>query len=101
MPTVTVLSNYKMNIFKISPIIRITLLSLYIGLTVPLPFLADFTNAPVPSWMLWIGIALGAIAIYAALSEQVILDDEQIKVAYPSWVPGFFPQGLVFILARN
>jgi uncharacterized membrane protein len=82
-----------MNIFKISPIIRITLLSLYIGLTVPLPFLADFTDAPVPSWLLWIGIALGAIAVYAALCERVILDDKQIQVAYPQWVPKFFRQG--------
>ncbi len=82
-----------MNIFKISPIIRITLICLYIGLTVPLPFLADFTNAPVPSWLLWTGIALGAIALFAALSERVILDDEKIQVAYPKWVPGFFRKG--------
>ncbi|MFM2314695.1 MAG: hypothetical protein RLZZ04_3971 [Cyanobacteriota bacterium] len=82
-----------MNIFRISPLIRITLLSLYIGLTVPLPFLADFTAAPVPSWLLWIAIALGAIAVYGALSEKVILDDEQIQVAYPNWVPRFFRSG--------
>ena len=82
-----------MNIFKISPIIRITLICLYIGLTVPLPFLADFTNAPVPSWLLWTGIALGAIALFAALSERVILDDEKIQVAYPKWVAGFFRKG--------
>ena len=82
-----------MNIFKISPIIRITLLCLYIGLTVPLPFLANFTNAPVPSWMLWMGITIGAIAVYAALSERVILDDEKIQVAYPAWVPSFFRKG--------
>ncbi|MGL4880557.1 MAG: hypothetical protein ACRC8K_05770, partial [Waterburya sp.] len=71
-----------MNIFKISPIIRITLLCLYIALTVPLPFLADFTHAPVPSYILWIGILIGAIAVYAALSERVILDDQKIQVAY-------------------
>ncbi len=82
-----------MNIFKISPIIRITLFCLYIALTVPLPFLADFTDAPVPSWLLWTGIALGAIAIYAALSERVVLDDVQIQVTYPNWVPQFFRKG--------
>ena len=59
----------------------------------PLPFLADFTDAPVPSWLLWIVIALGAIAIYAALSERVVLDDEQIQVTYPNWVPKFFRKG--------
>ena len=82
-----------MNVFKISPIIRITLSSLYLGLTVPLPFLADFTEAPVPSWLLWSGIILGAIALQAALSERVILDAEKIQVAYPNWVPAFFGKG--------
>ena len=82
-----------MNIFKISPIIRITLLCLYIALTLPLPFLAEFTNAPVPSSVLWIGITLGAIAVYAALSERVILDDDKIQVTYPNWVPRFFRKG--------
>lgn len=82
-----------MSIFKISPIIRITLICLYVALTVPLPFLADFTKAPVPSWLLWIGIAIGAIALYAALSERVILDDDRIQVAYPAWVPSFFRKG--------
>ncbi len=82
-----------MNIFRISPIIRITLFCLYIALTVPLPFLAEFSDAPVPSWLLWIGIALGAITLYGALSERVILDDEKIQVAYPNWVPKFFRKG--------
>ena len=82
-----------MNIFKISPIIRITLSCLYIALTVPLPFLADFADAPVPSWLLWLGIILGAIALLAALSERVVLDDDKIQVTYPSWIPGFFRKG--------
>ena len=82
-----------MYIFKISPIIRITLYCLYIALTVPLPFLANFTNSPIPASVLWVGIVMGAIAVYAALSERVILDDEQIKVAYPNWVPSFFRKG--------
>lgn len=81
------------NIFRISPIISITLFCLYIALTVPLPFLAEATDAPVPSWLLWIGITLGAIALYAVLSERVILDDEKIQVAYPGWVPQFFRKG--------
>ncbi|GAB4545668.1 MAG: hypothetical protein Tsb0014_39940 [Pleurocapsa sp.] len=82
-----------MNIFRISPLIRFTLFSLYIALTVPLPFLAGVTNAPVPPWVLWLGIILGAIALYAALSERVVLDDEKIQVTYPRWVPLFFRKG--------
>ena len=82
-----------MNIFRISPIIRIPLLCLYVALTVPLPFLAEVTDAPVPPLVLWIGITIGAIALYAVLSERVILDEEKIQVTYPRWVPRFFRQG--------
>jgi len=80
-------------IFRISPLIRITLSSLYIALTVPLPFLAKVTAAPIPPLVLWVGIGIGFVALYGALSERVIIDDEKIQVAYPAWVPGFFRQG--------
>ncbi len=79
----------KRNSFNISPIIRITLLCLYVGLTVPLPFLAAATSAPIPANLLWIGIIIGAIAVFAALSQKVILDDTKIQVTYPSWIPNF------------
>ncbi len=81
------------SVFHISPLIRITLLGLYIALTVPLPFLAQVSSAPVPPVLLWVGIGLGAIALYGALSERVIVDEEKIQVAYPSWVPRFFRKG--------
>lgn len=81
--------------FRISPIIRITLLSLYVALTVPLPFLSQVTAAPVPPALLWVGIGIGAIALYAALCERVIVDEQQIQVTYPSWVPKFFRLGWV------
>ncbi|MGG6263864.1 hypothetical protein ACQ4M3_11115 [Leptolyngbya sp. AN03gr2] len=73
--------------FRISPLIRITLLSLYIALTTPLPFLAEATDAPVPSRWLWVGIAIGFVILFGALSERVIVNDEGIQVAYPAWVP--------------
>ncbi|MDP8962582.1 MAG: hypothetical protein M3O33_01085, partial [Cyanobacteriota bacterium] len=47
-------------IFRISPLIRLTLLSLYVALTIPLPFLAQVSSAPVPPMLLWVGIGLGA-----------------------------------------
>jgi hypothetical protein len=59
----------------------------------PLPFLAQASEAPVPPLLLWVGIILGAIALYGALSEKVIVDEEQIQVAYPRWVPPFFRKG--------
>lgn len=81
------------SIFRLSPLIRITLLSLYVALTVPLPFLSESTSAPVPPVLLWVGISIGLVALYAALSERVILDDNSIQVTYPSWVPRFFRKG--------
>jgi len=79
--------------FRISSLIRITLLLLYFALTVPLPFLAEFTHSSISPNLLWGGLSLGAIALYAALSERVILDEEQIQVSYPQWVPKLFRSG--------
>jgi hypothetical protein len=77
-------------IFRLSPLIRITLISLYGALTFPLPFLAEMTDAPIPAYILWIGLALGLFILLGALSEKVILTDEGISVTYPQWVPQFF-----------
>lgn len=84
---------YQPSIFKISPLIRITLLSFYIALTLPLPFLSKVTNAPVSPGVLALGVVLGAIALYAPLTERVILDEEKIQVSYPFWVPKIFRKG--------
>ena len=87
-------SNKTSNVsFRISPLIRITLIALYFALTIPLPFLAQITAAPVPPLLLWLGIGLGAVALSGALSERVVLDNEKIQVIYPRWVPQFFRQG--------
>jgi hypothetical protein len=86
-------ANTSASIFRLSLLIRITLLSLYIALTVPLPFLAQVTAAPVPPVLLWVGISIGLVALYAILTERVILDDQGIQVTYPTWVPRFFRKG--------
>ena len=75
--------------FYISPLIRITLSLLYISLTIPLPFLATFTHAEVPAWLLWVGIGLGFVALQGGLSQRVVVDDLSIQVNYPIWVPSF------------
>jgi hypothetical protein len=80
-------------VFRISPIVKITLISLYIALTIPLPFLAEFTNAPVPLGILWVGMAIGFIVILAILSELVILDDEKISVTYSFPIARFWLKG--------
>jgi hypothetical protein len=81
------------SIFRLSPLIRITLLGLYVALTTPLPFLSQVTAAPVPPVLLWVGIIIGFIGLYAALSERVIVDDQGIQLTYPQWVPRFFRKG--------
>ncbi len=80
-------------LFRLSPLIKITLLSLYLSLTIPLPFLAIFTKTPISPQLLWIGIALGLVILIAVLSERVIVDDEKIAVGYPRWVPSQFRKG--------
>ena len=73
--------------FNLSPLIRITLLSLYFALTLPLPYLADATHAEVPGSALWAAIVLGSIGLYGALDERVLVDEVGIQVTYPAWFP--------------
>ncbi|MEG4518613.1 MULTISPECIES: hypothetical protein [unclassified Microcoleus] len=80
-------------IFRLSPLIRITLLSLYTALTIPLPFLSEVTKAPVPPAALWAAIFVGAVGLYGVLSERVILSEEGIEVTYPNWFPRWFRKG--------
>jgi hypothetical protein len=74
-------------IFYISPLIRITLSLLYIALMMPLPFLATYTHAEVPAWLLWVGIGLGFTALQGGLSQRVVVTGRSIGVNYPGWVP--------------
>ncbi|MCT7949955.1 hypothetical protein NG798_09170 [Ancylothrix sp. C2] len=76
-----------LGVFRISPLIRLTLLSLYIALTLPLPFLAEMADAPLSPAFLWVGLAIGLGLLYGALSERVIVDDTGISVRYPAWFP--------------
>ena len=59
----------------------------------PNPFLRDVTSNSVPSFVLWIGIVISLIALTGVLSEQVVVNEDTIKVTYPSWVPSFFCKG--------
>mgnify|MGYP000465124784 FL=1 len=81
--------------FKLSPLIRVTLLALYVALTAPLPLLPQTDGVAVsPKW-LWFGIGLGFIALYGALSERVIVTETEIQVTYPAWVPRILRKGWV------
>lgn len=76
--------------FQVSPLIRVTLWSLYLALVVPLPYLAWNAGADLPLPWFVFGLILGGVLLQAALSEQVQLDHDGIHVRYPRWVPGFF-----------
>ena len=81
-------------IFRLSPLIKITLINLYLALTVPLPLLAWVSqHQPVLAGLLTAALAIGLIALVGALSEQVVVNDQQIQVRYPAWVPAFFRSG--------
>lgn len=72
--------------FSLSPLIRLTLLLLYVALTLPLPALSQVTQAPVPAGVLMLGIAVGGVLLYGGLSEQVEVDATGIAVRYPRWI---------------
>ncbi|MBR8829568.1 MAG: hypothetical protein N5P05_001486 [Chroococcopsis gigantea SAG 12.99] len=90
MPTIT--AQGKTITFPISPLIKITLLSLYVALTVPLPFLSQVTSSPISPSLLWLGIVIGLIVLYGALTQKVVLNEEGIAVTYPAWIPKFLRQ---------
>ncbi len=66
--------------FRISPLIKITLLLLLLALTAPLPFLALATQQTGHLWLTAGGMAMGFCIIYLALSDRIILDDQSIKL---------------------
>ncbi|MBC8123595.1 MAG: hypothetical protein H7Y22_17380 [Gemmatimonadaceae bacterium] len=73
--------------FKISPLVRYTLLGLLASLVVPVPFLLVRQGAPVPLPLVLGGIASGFILLGGALSQRVQTDSAGITVRYAPWVP--------------
>ncbi|WP_044259897.1 hypothetical protein [Richelia intracellularis] len=80
-------------VFNISPLIRITLLTMYIALTIPLPFLAKFVSASIPPSFLWLGIIIGFVGLYGIMTERVIADEVKIEVTYTNWIRAFLRRG--------
>ncbi|WOD38208.1 hypothetical protein [Nodosilinea sp. E11] len=78
------------HVFRIAPLIRLTLLLLYLSLMGPLPVLAQATQAAVPPLGLTAGILLGGIGLYGALGQRVEVDSDGIQVTYPAWIRWLF-----------
>ncbi|PSN12038.1 hypothetical protein C7293_21895 [filamentous cyanobacterium CCT1] len=80
-------------VFHISPLIRLTLLLLYLALMGPLPFLAQVTQSGVSPQLMTAGIVLGGLGLYGALGQRVEVDDQGIQVTYPAWIRWLFRGG--------
>jgi hypothetical protein len=75
--------------YPMAPLIRFTLISLYLALVLPLPLLAP---PELQTW-LWAALPLGLVAILALVSEQVELTGEGIRVGHPSWCAWLLRRG--------
>lgn len=72
---------------KSSPLIAGTILSFYLALTLPLPLLAQQTQAPLPPWLLVIALLVGGLILLSTLSYRVELNQQGMAILYPAWVP--------------
>ncbi|MCT0230174.1 hypothetical protein KQ306_04775 [Synechococcus sp. CS-1324] len=75
--------------YRIAPLIRTTLLLLYLSLVGPLPVLAP------PELRVWLlaALMLGLVLVLAMLSEQVVLESDAIRVGHPRWCAWLFRRG--------
>ena len=67
--------------YPMAPLIRVTLITLYLALVLPLPLLAPERLQPV----MVAAVPLGLGLILGLVSEQVVVDGNGIRVGYPSW----------------
>ena len=76
-------------IYPMAPLIRFTLISLYLALVLPLPVLAPPGLQP---W-LWAALPIGLAVILALVSEGVELGGVDIRVGHPSWCAWLLRRG--------
>jgi hypothetical protein len=72
-----------------APLIRFTLVSLYLALAAPLPWLAP----PGLQLPLWLALGAGLVLVWAATSEQVELSPNGIRVGHPAWCSWLLRRG--------
>ena len=73
--------------FRLSSLIRGTLICVYLALVVPLPLMAP----PSLQLALWIAAPLGLFIVLALLSEEVCIDEAGLVVGHPQWCRLFDP----------
>ncbi len=72
-----------------APLIRFTLLALYLALVLPLPVLAP----PELRLALSLALPLGLLLVVAATSERVEIDSDGLRVAHPTWCAWLLRRG--------
>ena len=72
-----------------APLIRFTLLGLYLALVLPLPWQAPAGLRSV----LWLAVALGLVLVLAITSERVEIDADGIRVGHPAWCAWWLRRG--------
>jgi len=75
--------------YPMAPVIRLTLVCLYLALVAPLPWLAPAESRAGVGLAVGLGLAL----IVALTSEQVELDESGIRVGHPSWCSWLLRRG--------
>jgi hypothetical protein len=83
-------------VYPMAPLIRFTLLGLYLALVLPLPFLAP----PELRLPLAVALPLGLGLVVAATSERVELDGEGLRVGHPRWCAWWLRRGWSLSWAR-
>jgi hypothetical protein len=75
--------------YPMAPLIRFTLISLYLALVLPLPWLAP---QPLQPW-LWGALPLGLLLVVALVSEEVELSEAGLRVGHPAWCAWLLRRG--------
>jgi len=76
-------------IHAMAPLIRFTLLALYLALVLPLPLMAPEALRP----LLLAAVPLGLVFVLAITSERVELDGSGIRVGHPPWCAWLLRRG--------
>jgi hypothetical protein len=78
-----------MRAYPMAPLIRFTLLALYLALVLPLPLLAPPGLRPA----LLGAVPLGLVLVLAITSERVELDAKGLRVGHPAWCSWWLRRG--------
>lgn len=79
----------QVHLHPMAPLIRGTLLTLYLALALPLPLLAGGAARPA----MGLAVVLGFLLVLAATSERVRTDAEALSVGHPAWCAWLLRRG--------